>query len=166
MTTALLEGTGQRVAAVGSRDAGRAKSFADRFSIARSYGSYEDLVADDDIDAIYIASPHSEHRSHALLAINAGKAVLVEKAFTRNAAEAREVIAAAEANAVTCVEAMWSVFLPGYDVVRRCVGAGMLGDLEHIVADHGQRLYPDGPPRLAAPELAGGALLVDSACGG
>lgn len=159
MVTALREGTDQRVVAVGSRDLARARRFADRFSIGRAHGSYADLVADEEVDAIYVATPHSEHHAHALLAIGAGKHVLVEKAFTRNAAEARDVLDAARAAGVTCVEAMWSRFLPGYDVIRRAVEEDVIGRLRTIVADHGQRLHPDGPARLARPELAGGALL-------
>lgn len=159
MTTALHEGTTQRVVAVGSRDLGRARAFAGRFGIARAHGSYEDLVADPAVDAVYIASPHSEHHDHALLAIAAGRHVLVEKAFTRNAAEADAVLEAAETAGVTCVEAMWSLFLPGYDVVRQAVRDGLLGDVRLVQADHGQLLYPDGPERLADPALAGGALL-------
>ncbi|MCD9154873.1 Gfo/Idh/MocA family protein [Aeromicrobium duanguangcaii] len=159
MTEALLEGTTQQVVAIGSRDHERARRFAERFSLARAHGSYEELVADPEVDVVYVATPHSEHRDHALLAIAAGKHVLVEKAFTRTTDEAAEVLAAAEAAGVTCVEAMWSRFLPGYDVVRRTVEEGVLGDVRLIEADHGQLLYPDGPARLAAPELAGGALL-------
>jgi predicted dehydrogenase len=159
MTTALLEGTRQHVVAVGSRSHDRARAFAGRFGVAGAHGTYEDLVADPEVDAVYVATPHSEHREHALLAIAAGKHVLVEKAFTRNAREANEVLAAAEAAGVTCIEAMWSRFLPGYDVVRRAVQDGLLGEVRLIEADHGQRLYPDGPARLATRELAGGALL-------
>ncbi|GAA3545411.1 oxidoreductase [Aeromicrobium flavum] len=159
MTTALLEGTRQQVVAVGSRDHDRARAFADRLGVARAHGSYEDLVADPEVDVVYVATPHSEHRDHALLAIAAGKHVLVEKAFTRNAREADEVLAAAEAAGVTCLEAMWSRFLPGYDVVRRAVEEGLVGNMRLIEADHGQLLYPNGPARLATPELAGGALL-------
>lgn len=159
MTTALLEGTHQRVVGVGSRDLDRARSFADRFGVARAHGSYEALLADPEVDAVYVATPHSEHHANALQVIAAGKHLLVEKAFTRNAAEAREVLAAADSAGVTCVEAMWSRFLPGYDVVRRSVEEGLLGDVRLIEADHGQLLHPDGPARLALPELAGGALL-------
>ena len=156
---AVAVGTASSVVAVGSRSRERAQDFADEFEIPRAYGSYEELVADPDVDAVYVASPHSEHHDHALLAIEAGKPVLVEKAFTRSAAEAREVLAAAEARGLLVVEAMWSRFLPHYDVVRRVVEAGLIGDLVAVHADHGQHLYPDGPPRLSQPELAGGALL-------
>ena len=156
---AVTVGTASRVVAVGSRSSERARDFADEFAIQTAYGSYEELVADDDVDAVYVASPHSEHRDHALLAIEAGKPVLVEKAFARNAAEARQVMLAAEARGLLVMEAMWSCFLPHYDVVRHVVESGLIGDIVAVFADHGQCLYPDGPARLAQPELAGGALL-------
>jgi predicted dehydrogenase len=85
--------------------------------------------------------------------------VLVEKAFTRNAAEAAAVIEAARAQGLLAVEAMWTRFLPHVDVVRRCLEDGVLGDVQTVEADHGQLLFPDGPQRLADPALAGGALL-------
>ena len=158
-TAALHATTASRVLAVGSRSAERARTFADTFGIERAHGSYEDLVADDAIDAVYVASPHSGHREHALLALAAGKPVLVEKAFTRNAAEAQEVVDAARAHGLLALEAMWTRFLPHVDVVRQCLELGLLGDVVAVEADHGQLLYPDGPQRLSDPALAGGALL-------
>lgn len=158
-TAALHATTASRVLAVGSRSADRAKAFAAEFDVERSYGSYEELVADDGIDAVYVASPHSEHHGHALLALHAGKPVLVEKAFTRNAAEAREVIDTARSRNLLLVEAMWTRFLPHIDVLRRCLEDGLLGEVKTVEADHGQQLYPDGPRRMADPGLAGGALL-------
>jgi predicted dehydrogenase len=152
-------GTASRVVAVGSRSEDRARAFAEKHGVPRSYGSYEELVADDEVDAVYIASPHSEHHDHALLAIGAGKPVLVEKAFTRNATEARAVIRAATSGGLLVAEAMWARYLPHYDVIRQVVEDGMLGDLVLVRADHSQKLHPHGPERLAAPELAGGALL-------
>ena len=156
---AVAVGTASSVVAVGSRSRERAQDFADEFEVPRAYGSYEELVADPEVDAVYVASPHSEHRDHALLAIRAGKPVLVEKAFTRSAAEAREVLDAAAEQDLLVVEAMWSRFLPHYDVVRHVVETGLIGELVAVFADHGQRLYPGGPARLSQPELAGGALL-------
>ena len=156
---ALQAGTQQQVVAAGSRDLDRARSFTDRFGIARAHGSYEDLVADPDVDVVYVASPHSGHREHARLALAAGKHVLVEKAFTRNLTEAQEVVDLARSKSLFCMEAMWARFLPHYDVVLQSVEGGLLGRLRTVVADHGQMLYPGGPERLSSPALAGGALL-------
>ena len=158
-TAALHARTASRVAAVGSRSLERAQAFATEFGVERAYGSYDALVADGGIDAIYVASPHSEHHDHALLALAAGKSVLVEKAFTRNALEATAVVEAARARRLLVVEAMWTRFLPHIDVVRRCLEDGVLGEVRAVEADHGQLLFPDGPARLAEPGLAGGALL-------
>ncbi len=154
---AALRFTRQRFVAAGSRSLQRAQAFADRFDIPKAYGSYEDLVADPEVDAVYVASPHSEHHAHALLAIAAGKHVLVEKSFTRNAAEAREVVEAARGAGVTAMEAMWTRFMPRADVVRQLLADGALGELDTVLADHGQALTH--VRRLVDPDLAGGALL-------
>ncbi len=159
MATALNAVTQQRIAAVASRSLDRAQAFATEFGADTAYGSYAALVADASVDVVYIASPHSEHREHALLALSAGKPVLMEKAFTRNAAEAQEVVDVARAGGLFLMEAMWARFLPHYDVVRQCVQGGLLGSIDTVFADHGQPLYPDGPQRLSDPALAGGALL-------
>jgi predicted dehydrogenase len=158
-TAALLKHTGQQVVAVASRDERRADAFAAEFGIGKAFGSYEQLVADPEVDVVYVASPHSEHHAHALLVVNAGKHVLVEKAFTRNAAEAREVFAAGRDKGVFVQEAMWTRFLPRTDVVRQLLEDGSLGEVQAVVADHGQYMAPDPQSRLFAPELAGGALL-------
>lgn len=159
MVGSLRANTRQQVVAVGSREVCRAQDFADRHGIARAHGSYEELVADPLVDIVYVASPHSGHREHALLALQAGKHVLIEKAFARNAAEAHEIVASARSRGLFCMEAMWTRFLPGTDVIRQCLEQGLLGPVEVVFADHGQPLYPDGPRRLWDPELAGGALL-------
>nr|WP_238338311.1 Gfo/Idh/MocA family oxidoreductase [Pedococcus badiiscoriae] len=157
--TALQARTGQQLQAVASRSLPRAQEFAAAFGIETAYGSYADLVADPDVDVVYVASPHSEHRAQALLATGAGKPVLVEKAFARNASESRDIVESAGAAGVFVMEAMWTRFLPHIDVVRRCLEDGLLGDVHTVHADHGQALYPDGPLRLADAALAGGALL-------
>jgi len=151
--------TRQQVVAAGSRSLDRARSFADRYGIERAYGSYEQLVGDADIDAVYVASPHSEHAAQALLAIGAGKPVLVEKAFTRNADEAEQVVGAARAAGVPAMEAMWTRFLPQTDVVRQLLADGVLGEVITVLADHGQSFDFDPDSRLFNPDLAGGALL-------
>ena len=157
--TALRAATGQHIQAVASRSLDRAQAFADEFGVTASYGSYDELVADPDVDVVYVASPHSEHRAQALLATAAGKPVLVEKAFARNGNEAREIVESASAAGVFAMEAMWTRFLPHIDVVRQCLEDGLLGEVHTVHADHGQRLYPDGPARLSEPSLAGGAML-------
>jgi len=156
---ALQARTRQEVRAVASRSTDRAEAFAREFGVPAAYGSYEDLVADPDVDVVYVASPHSEHAAHAQLALRAGKPVLVEKAFTRNAAEARAVFETAESRGLFAMEAMWTRFLPHLDVVRQCLEEGLLGEVRLVAADHGQLLHPDGPQRLSDPALAGGALL-------
>jgi len=156
---ALRRGTRQQIAAVGSRDVHRARAFADAYGAPTAYGSYDELVHDPQVDIVYVASPHSEHHRQARLALQAGKPVLVEKAFTRNAAEARDLIDLARANGLFVLEGMWSRFLPHYDVIHQAVHDGLIGEVTTVFADHGQHLYPDGPDRLASPDLAGGALL-------
>ena len=156
---AMHKHTRQRLFAVGSRSLDRAQSFATAHGAERAYSSYEELVADPDVDAIYVASPHSEHRTQALLAIAAGKPVLVEKAFTRNAAEAQEVADAARSAGVLAMEAMWTRFLPQTDVIRQLLADGVLGEVITLLADHGQIFEPDPAGRMFNPALAGGALL-------
>ncbi|MGO1385016.1 MAG: Gfo/Idh/MocA family protein [Arachnia sp.] len=151
--------TRQEILGVGSRSMDRSTTFGDEFGIERRYDSYEELVADDDIDAIYVASPHSHHAEHAQLAIAAGKHVLVEKAFTQTPDEARDVVAAARGAGVACMEAMWTRFLPHIDVLRQLLEAGALGDIEILEADHGQYFDFDPEFRLFNPALAGGAML-------
>lgn len=156
---ALRRGTRQEIVAVGSRSSGRAKAFADEFDAPAAYGSYEELVTDPQVDIVYVASPHSEHHRQARLALEAGKPVLVEKAFTRDAGEARDLIDLAQARNLFLLEAMWSRFLPHYDVIQQALHNGLIGDVTTVFADHGQHLYPGGPERLSSPDLAGGALL-------
>lgn len=151
--------TASTVVAVGSRSRERAEEFATANGVARAHGSYEDLVADPEVEAVYVASPHSEHRDHALLAIEAGKHVLVEKAFTRNAAEAQQLADAARAKGVFCMEAMWTRFLPHVVALRGVIERGEIGEVLLLEADHGQR-FDFGPEhRILNPHLAGGALL-------
>lgn len=95
------------IVAVGARDADRARAFAERFGAKRSHGSYADLLADDEVDIVYVATTHGQHHEHALLALEAGKPVLVEKTFTLNARQAGEVIDVARARDLFCAEAMW-----------------------------------------------------------
>jgi predicted dehydrogenase len=149
---------GHTVAAVGSRSIANAQKFSANFG-GTAYGSYEELVADPSIDAIYVATPHPAHHDNVILALNAGKPVLCEKPFSVNAREAQSMIDAAARNGVALMEAMWARFLPHYAKVREIVESGVLGPILSIQADHGQRLADQGIQRLIEPALAGGALL-------
>ena len=149
---------GHSVAAVGSRTLSNAEEFVSTFG-GKAYGSYEELVADESVDAIYVATPHPAHKENVIAALNAGKPVLCEKPFAVNAQEAQEMVAAAAANKVALMEAMWSRFLPHYAQVREIVASGILGKILTVHADHGQRLADQNIPRLVDPLLAGGALL-------
>jgi predicted dehydrogenase len=156
---AVAEFTAGTVVAVGSRDEERAADFASRHGIPRSYAGYDRLVADDEVEAVYIASPHSHHHEHALLAIEAGKHLLIEKALARNAAEVDDIFAAAKRRGLFVMEAMWTRHLPHIDGVRERIAAGAIGDIVTITADHGQALDLPAEHRLKNPDLAGGALL-------
>ncbi len=145
--------------AVGSRSQGSADRFADEFGIANRHSSYESLVADPDVEVIYVATPHPMHHDDAILALQAGKHVLVETPFTMNAREAREVIRVARGNKLFAMEAMWTRFLPHIAVIRGWLAEGVLGEIITVTADHGQWFAEDPDFRLFAPELGGGALL-------
>ena len=157
MADSLHNHTRQVVAAVGSRSAERAQQFADDKGVPHAYGSYDELVADPDIDIIYVASPHSEHAAHATLALNAGKPALVEKAFARNQAEAQQIVDAAKAAGVPVMEAIMTRHTPALSIVTQLIDTGELGTIDTILADHGQNLIH--VPRMVRPDLAGGALL-------
>ena len=152
--------TRAQLVAVGSRNRDRAERFATKHGVPTTHVGYEALVADPQVDAVYVASPHSEHRDHALLAIAAGKHVLVEKSFTRNAAEAQEVVDAARAAGVFLMEAMWTRFLPHVVALRAVIERGEIGEVVSFIADHGQSFgHLPATHRLHNPDLAGGALL-------
>ena len=151
---------GNRLVAVGSRDRAKAAAFAAAHCpAATAHGEYAALVADPAVQAVYIATPHSRHAADALLAINAGKHVLVEKPFALNAAEVRRVFAAARERGVFCGEAMWTRFLPVMAQVRAWIRSGAIGAVERIEADFSFRATVAETHRLIAPKLAGGALL-------
>ncbi len=147
----------QEVVAVGSRSHDSAAVFAQQTRIPRAHGSYHELVADPDIDIIYIATPHTEHLDHAVLALTAGKPTVVEKPFALNAGQAREIAAVARAHGLFCREAHWTTFLPKYDVLSQLLDVRALGELTSVVADFGEWFPPEH--RLQRLDLAGGPLL-------
>jgi predicted dehydrogenase len=157
--TTLHANTDQRVHAVASRSAERAKRFAATHGIPRSYDSYEQLVADPDVDVVYVAAPHSEHLRLALLAIAAGKHVLIEKPIAVTAEQAEQIAAAAASAGVFAMEAMWSRYLPQANVIARLLDDGALGDVRLVTVDLGWKFPFDPDSRAFDPALGGGVML-------
>ena len=135
--------TNQRVVAVGSRSLDRASAFASRFEIPVACGSYEELLARPDVDAVYVAVPSTQHLAYGLMAIAAGKHVLIEKPLAPTAADAQTLTSAARAAGVFLMEGMWTRYLPQADVIRQLVSDGVLGELQVFLADHGRALVTD-----------------------
>ncbi len=148
------------VLAVGSRDIKRSVDFAAIHGIERSYGSYEELVADPDLDIIYVASPHTFHAEHTILCLNHKKAVLCEKAFGMNAEEVKMMIQSARENQTFLMEAFFTPHQPSYQEARKILDSGILGEIKHIQGWFGFNRSPYNPnSRLINPELGGSALL-------
>ncbi len=136
-----------------------ADAFASEFGIPNPHGSYEQLVADPEVDVIYIATPHPQHVDAALLAIDAGKHVLIEKPLTITRADAQRIADRAAERGVVAMEAMWTRFLPHMVHLRALLAAGAIGEVRTVIADHTQSLPTDPAHRLQNPALGGGALL-------
>jgi predicted dehydrogenase len=150
---------GARPVAVASRSLERAESYAARHGLERAYGSYAEIVADPDVDVLYLATPHSQHHAVALAALRAGKALLVEKAFTATTAGATEVIDLARKTGVFTMEAMWTRFVPAVVAVRELIADGAIGEVRSMQADLGVAREYDAADRLFDLALGGGALL-------
>jgi predicted dehydrogenase len=150
---------GNVVHAVGARDHERAKVLAAKLGAKRAYGSYQALVDDPAVDVIYVATTHGQHEEHALLALNAGKPVLVEKAFTLNARQARTVVAVARARGLFCMEAMWLRCHPLIRQAVHLVQAGRIGSVLSVRADLSAFFAFDPLHRLFDLSAGGGALL-------
>lgn len=145
--------------AVASRDAGRAAQFAARHGFGRAYGSCAELVADPDIDIVYVGTPHTEHLGNAIDAMRAGKHVLCEKPLTVSSEQARILIATQQQTGRYLMEAMWTWFLPAIRQAQAWVAEGRIGTLRHIKADFGYPQVFDPKGRMYNPQLAGGCLL-------
>ena len=143
--------------AVASRDLKRAQSFAKEYQMEKAYGSYEEMLADDKVDLVYVATPHSHHLEHGKLCISYGKPVLCEKAFTANAAQARELLDYAKEKGVFITEAIWTRYMPSRKIITDILESGELGDIHMLSANLGYSI--SHKERLVKPELAGGALL-------
>ncbi len=154
-----LRADGFVITAVGSRTKESADSFAQAWGIPNAHASYEDLVADPEVDIIYVSTPHPFHAENTKLALNAGKHVLVEKPFTLNAPEAKEIVSLAAHKKLVVLEAMWTRWLPHMVRIREIIAAGTIGEVRALIADHTQDLPKDREHRINNPALGGGALL-------
>lgn len=143
--------------AVASRSLEKAQQFAQEWGMEKAYGSYEELVKDPDIDLVYVATPHSHHYDHARLCIDYGKPCLVEKAFTANERQAKELIAYAREKKVFITEAIWTRYMPLSMKVKEIMESGIIGKPQALTATLCYMM--EGKQRIFLPELCGGALL-------
>ncbi|MEY9939605.1 Gfo/Idh/MocA family protein [Streptacidiphilus sp. MAP5-3] len=147
------------VFAVASRTEGAARAFAARHGIPHAYGSWAELAADDRVDVVYVATPHSAHHDAAALCLDAGRAVLCEKPLTLDAAQARSLVELARSRGVFLMEAMWMRFNPAIRRAVELVRDGVIGDVRTVHADFGIAGPFEPSHRLRNPALGGGALL-------
>lgn len=145
--------------AVASRDGKKAKEFSEKHGAQFSFDSYEELASTDQVDAIYVATPHGLHHDHVLLCVQHKKAVLCEKAFALNSKQLQEMIQAAKKNQVFLMEAFWTKFLPQYQKVTSLIKSKIIGDIKIFQADFGFNASERFTQRLYDPALGGGALL-------
>lgn len=149
--------TRQEIAAVGSRSEGKGRDFARRFGIPAVHASYEALVADASLDVIYVATPHNLHLEHVTLALSAGRHVLCEKPIGLDRAEAARMVALARARGLFLAEALWTWYLPKFDVIGQLLAQGVLGEIRSVYSEYGEHFRRDH--RVFDPRLAGGPLL-------
>ena len=143
--------------AVGSRTLEKAEAFAKQWNITKAYGSYGELIADPEIDLIYIGTPHSHHFDVTREALLAGKPCLVEKAFMANARQAEEILTIARNRRVFLAEAIWTRYQPAVGIVRNLINSGRIGEPRLVTATLGYSM--GDKPRIMRPDLCGGALL-------
>lgn len=147
------------IVACGSSNLEHAKAFAEEFSISKFYGSYEELANDDEVDAIYIATPNSMHFENIKMCIEAGKHVLCEKPITTNADDAQKAFALASQKGVFLMEAFWISMLPMHLKIAQMISEGVIGEVNHIRADYGFTVQGPRRTRKFDSALGGGALL-------
>ena len=148
-----------RLYAVGSRSLERSEEFATKWGFEKAYGSYEELLADPAVDAVYVANPHAFHFDSVMQCLNAGKHVLCEKPAGCNISQLETMISTAKSKNLFFMEAMWTAFNPCVNKIRDAINSGVIGELKHIESRFCNRLAYDPHHRLYDAELAGGALL-------
>lgn len=143
--------------AVAARDLGRAREFAQKYEVKKAYGSYEEMLADDEVELVYIATPHSHHYLHAKMCLEAGKYVLCEKAFTVNAEQAQKLFDLAKEKKLLITEAIWTRYMPSRKMINDIIKSGVIGEVTAVTANLSYTV--SHVERIRKPELAGGALL-------
>ena len=143
--------------AVAARDLGRAREFAQKYEVKKAYGSYEEMLADDEVELVYIATPHSHHYLHAKMCLEAGKHVLCEKAFTVNAEQAQKLFDLAKEKKLLITEAIWTRYMPSRKMINDIIESGVIGEVTAVTANLSYTI--SHVERIRKPELAGGALL-------
>jgi predicted dehydrogenase len=143
--------------AIAARDEERAKMFAMQYGFSKSYGSYEAMLADDAVDLVYIAVPHSLHFKYMKLCLGARKHVLCEKPFTVNAEQAKTIVDLAKQDHLVVAEAIWTRYMPSRRIIDDIIASGAIGEVTSLTADLGYEL--SGVKRIWDVNLAGGALL-------
>lgn len=143
--------------AVAARDLGRAQVFAQKYEVKKAYGSYEEMLADDEVELVYIATPHSHHYLHAKMCLEAGKYVLCEKAFTVNAEQAQKLFDLAKEKKLLITEAIWTRYMPSRKMINDIIESGVIGEVTAVTANLSYTV--SHVERIRKPELAGGALL-------
>jgi predicted dehydrogenase len=155
----LQQVAGARLVAVGSRTRANAEAFAAEFPVPHIHDSYEALAADPELDVIYVASPHGQHHEHVMLCLNHRKAVLCEKAFAINAKQAADMVDLARNQRVFLMEALWTKFMPHFNLVMEMVKDGRLGQIRNVLVNFGFIPADPVPQRIYDPALGGGSLL-------
>ena len=143
--------------AVSSRSIDKAQAFAEKFGFEKAYGSYDEMLADPNVELVYVATPHSHHFEHMMLAIAFGKNILCEKAFTINAREAEMIRFSAEKQGVYVAEAIWTRYMPSRKVINDVLASGIIGKPNTLTANLSYII--SHKERIVDPNLAGGALL-------
>lgn len=143
--------------AIAARDLQRAEAFAKEYGFTKAYGSYEEMLADEAVDLVYVAVPHSHHYKMTKMCLEAGKNVLCEKAFTVNAEQAKDILALAESKKLLLTEAIWTRYMPSRKIIDDIIASGEIGEVTSLTANLGYELSE--VKRIWDPKLAGGALL-------
>ena len=157
MAKTVAEMKGVEVYAVAARDLERARVFAQKYEVKKAYGSYEEMLADDEVELVYIATPHSHHYLHAKMCLEAGKHVLCEKAFTVNAEQAQKLFDLAKEKKLLITEAIWTRYMPSRKMINDIIESGVIGEVTAVTANLSYTV--SHVERIRKPELAGGALL-------